>query len=773
MDGQTVAPGDEPYVDDDSSQAQYDKDKTYWAMWLGKDLAQALDDKQRAYFETARNRGLIAFWIIAYAAHHGLTPQDLRDFATQQIGFEGNELEMLRFHINVTRSYARHTSIMALGEKPAFKAMVVNSDHKSQVKAELADKIVNSLYQRYSEDRDGEVAESDGVFGMGGTHYRWDFKGGDQVKVPVPVMEPVTDPQTGMPVIGDDGKPAQQQRINPKTGAPLTHNVPAKSGAPVVTTVYPWCLVQETRQSGEPLWNLVRSTESKWNLTAEYPDKRDAILALTTASDMYDFGQLFRLEELEFANKDLITVKHFYHARCTALEEGRYVVMVGDIVLWDGPCPTKSGLPIATMRSSTFIETTFGYCDGWDGLAISQALNQVNSDELTNYANYGRQSVAYEKGTNVTYNGLVKGTAFEVPAGTGGRMPVALQMTAIPATLPNLKQYLHTQLDHIYGSNPTARGEPEANVRSGEMAALLDSIALRYQSYRQQAARKFRIRGATIILDMIERYGETPFLVDITGVEDRSYVAEFTKDDLSGVERITMDVVSPLMQSISGRWQMYSLLKDLPPEQRAAAYELIATGDTSLFVRKDRTSEMQVRRENEDLVTGEREVFCTSGEDAVLHYMRHWAQREQVLASDDQDPDVLKRIDEHLAKTVQNWFGMSGAVAALRGITPPPALGPTQDNPQGNPLWQLQAQVSAGQNMLASAGMPAAPPAGPGPQNGAAAGAGNAGSAKAAKSAAQQSTPSSARAQLNDQGGGPQVHPSGTSLPQPSTPPGQ
>lgn len=757
MDGQELA-GDESelYAPVDVEQDELDaeeepvnKDQIYWALWKGSDLASAIGDKERAFYESARSRGIVALWVIAYAAHHGLTPEDLRDFSTQQIGFMGNELELLRFHLNLTRSYSRRSSIMALGEQAAFKAMCVNSDHKSQVRAQYADKIVNSLYKRYASKFDPKVAEADGFAGSGATHYRWDFTGGDTVTVHAPVT-------------GEDGNP-----ITGEDGNPITHPTRAKSGAPTVTVVYPWSMPMETRASGELQWVVVREAESKWNVAAQFPSMREAVLNTGKVVDDYNFGDLFRLDELDYEDGDLIIVKHFYHQRCAAIPEGRYAVLVGNVILWDGPCPTKEGLPVAIMKSADFIETNFGYCDGWDWLAVNQALNQVNSDELLNYANYGRQSTYSEKGTTVTSAGITKGTHWEFPA--GAKPPGAVQLTAVAPTLPELKKYLHSQFDLMSDQSSTNRGDPDANVRSGEMAALLDSISLRYQSYRQNAAREFRIRGASIIVDMINRYGETPFLAEIAGIEDRAYIDEFTGEDLSGIERITMDVVSPLMQTIAGRWQVYSLLKDLPPDQRAAAYELIVTGDASLFARKDRTAEMLVRRENEDLVTGAREVFCTSGEDAVLHYQRHWAQREQLLASDDQDPEALARIDAHLQQTVQTWLSMSASVAALRGVQPPPALGPTQDNPYGNPMWQMQAQISAGASMLAAppAGMPNAqggpqgeqPASGPGGQQ------------PAGGPMQPQATPGSA-AQANDQGGVAQKHPSGTNLPQPSTPPG-
>jgi hypothetical protein len=733
VDGQELDGSTELQAPDGNQQEEEsDRSKVYWAKWKGSDLRQALDDKQQAYFETARNRGLVSLWVIGYAAHHGTTPEDLRELSTQQIGFVGAEAETLRFNLNLARGYTRRQSIMALGERPAFKAMTINSDHKSQATAELSDSIVNALYTRYAAKLDPKVAESDGFVGEGGTHYRWDFQGGDVVTATT--EEP-------LPMGGT---------------APKTSKV--RSGAPTVTVMYPWSKFHETRNSGELLWMTVKETESKWNLIAQYPALEEEILKVPHELDIYDFGQLFRLEELEFSNQDLMVVRHFYHARCPAMTEGRYVVMVGDVILWDGPCPVKEGLPIAWMKAADWIETNFGYCDGWDLLSISQALNQVNSDEMGNYSLFGRQSVAYAKGTNVTENGLTKGSAYEVPP--GAEMPKAIQLTAIPATLPDLKKYLHQMLDLMSDQSATNRGDPDANVRSGEMAALLDSIALRYQSYRQNAVREFRIRGAQIILDMINRYGETPFLVEMAGVQNRSYVQEFTKDDLSGIERVTMDVVSPIMQTVAGRLQMFIQLRDLPPEQQAAAYELIVSGDTSIYSSKDRALRQYIQRENEDLVTGERPVAVAQSDNPFMHWPEHVAQRNRIMASDNQDAEALKRIDDHCNEHTQVYLSGSPLTCGFLAIPTPPAIPPNPQNEFGNPAWQFQ--------MLTASGMPADPNAAGGGGGGGSAAKGGGGGAKPGAQADQ-----GAQAQVNDQQGVAQVHPSGTQLPQPSTPPGQ
>lgn len=705
----------------------------YWARKDGPDFISEVAAKEEAYYESARSRGLLAIWVVAYAAHHGLTPDDLRDFATQTIGFTGNELEQIRFHLNLVRPYIRHQTSLALGEPAAFKALVSNSDHRSMAKATLADKIVNSLYKRYSAPWDMPTAEGDGAFGAAGTHYRWDFLGGDDMKV----SKQVDTPQ-----------------------GPQLHYEIQKSGEPVVTVWYPWTRIQETKLAGgDHMWRMIRETDSRWNLIANFPGKKEELLAVKTDYDRYDFGTLFRLEELYYASKDQVTVKHFYHKRCAAIPEGRYVIMVNDVILWDGPCPRKRGMPIAEMQSGNFIESTFGYADAWDLIAIVQALNQVNSDEMQNYATFGRQSVAIEKGTEVTIDAIAQGTAFYVPP--GAQMPRAVQLAAVPATLPDLKSYLHKMLDTVSGQNAASRGDPDPNVRSGEMNALLDSIAIRYQSFRQDAARRFRIEGATILLDMITRYGETPFLVDISGVEQRSFVAEFTKEDLSGVQRVDIEQVSPLMQSAAGRLQIVQTLRDLPPDDRAAAYEMVTTGNSTRWLKTENSSEMLIRKENELLITGEALVFVNPGDDPFKHWPLHFAALEQLMAADVPDLQAIGRVRQHLQLHTEGYLNINPVVAQFMGIPAPPPIMPNPTSPQGNQMFTFMQATGQLQGM-------------PQPPQGTQAAAGGGGGAPGGMPGAQP--PKGPQAQSSDQatvadGAQSQVHPSGTPLPQPSTPP--
>ena len=536
---------------------------------------------------------------------------------------------------------------------------------------------------------------------------------------------------------------------------------------------YPWSRVQETRLSGpEHQWKLIRELDNRWNLIANFPKHKERLLVARTDFDQYDFGTLFRLEEMYYTSKDQLTVKHFYHRRCAAVPEGRYVMMVNDIILWDGPCPRKRGLPIAEFQSGNFIESTFGYADAWDLIAIQQALNQVNSDEMQNYATFGRQSIAIEKGTEVTIDAIAQGTAFYVPP--NAQMPRAVQLAAIPNTLPDLKSYLHKMLDTVSGQNAASRGDPDPNVRSGEMNALLDSIAIRYQSFRQDAARKFRIEGAQILLDLITRYGETPFLVDISGVEQRSYVTEFTKDDLSGIQRIEIEQVSPLMQSTSGRLQLITALREMPPEDRAAAYELVVTGNTTRWLKTENSCEMLIRKENELLITGEAPVYVNrEADDPFKHYPMHFSALEQLMAAEKPDQKAIQRIRLHMQDHMQSYLQMNPVGATFVGLPPPPPIYPNPMAPRGNMAFEFllatgQLQTGPNNPSLIPPGGPADPAAGGGGATGPDAAPGASGEQQ--PPAGAQAAPSD-QAQVQEGPAGGQMHATGTPLPEPSQPP--
>lgn len=725
---------------------ELDPNNIYWALKSGKDLASALEDKENAWYESARNRGQLTVWIIAYAAYYGMDPESLNVMASKALGFDGDEAEFIRFHINEVRAIIRRQNTMALGERPAFQCLTTNSDHRSQAQNKLSDTIFQSFYRRYAGTKEWEIAEGDGVLGTCGAHLRWDAQGGDKVSVK-------------QQVTGPDGKPSEAM-------------VKRKSGAPRVTVTHIWNTVKEPLDMGEDAnWVIVRERDSKWNVAAKFPEMREQILAEKT-NDQYDFSHLFNLQAADVANADMCTVKYFYHPDCAAIPGGRFAIVYGSLVLWDRPSPVDEGVPFYEMCSGKIIETNFPFADSWELLALQQALNQLNSDEFGNYATFGRQSVAMEKGTEITVDAIATGgKAFFYPA--GGKPPAAVLMTAAPPTIGVAKEYLHKRMEYISAVNATSSGDPPPNVRSGEMAALLHSMTIEYLSYRQMSLDQMRVKLANGMLDMVRKNGETQFLVEVVGIEDRPYIAEFLAEDLSTVKRVYIETISSYQRTTAGKIEIYKMLSMVPPEERAAAYEMITTGQSTSFLKKDRSCDLRVRRENEDLLTGERPVFVSNGDHPVKHLQGHFAELEMLLASDNPDMEAANRIGMHISETMQNWYGMDPLFCEALGIPPPPPIPPDPATGRpANPAFMFavwQSQVPGGGALGTGAPAPTGEaPGGPSATSQSPASGPPGGSPTGAPAQPKPSGQAAARASQ----GGQARDPSGTKLPQPSAPPG-
>lgn len=639
---------------------EIDESKVYWARKKGRALVDILVAKESAYFDALTRRGLLTMWRIAYAQYYGLDPSQLSDFATQAISTTGPQSEFLRFRINEVRSYIKQMNTIAMGERPAFQCISVNTDYQSMAQVEICDQVINYLYRRSNgEQRERELLEVDGVFGIAFGWDRWDEEAGDTVTT----MQPVP------------GRTLAN-------GQPAAMPVQKKSGAPTTTVLYPWEVVQEPYARNElESWRMVRERRSKWELAAEYPDHAEKILAIT-ALDEYALGELFSFD-LEAATTDDCIVKHFYHPRTRAHPEGRYLGFVGDTILWDQESPVSEGTPITELCSGKFFATTFGYADSWDLCSINEMIDQLCSDTASNLATFGRQTLVVDEGTKYDVNLIALGHRV-LTKNPAARPPEVVDFAEMPAATKWFLEYLHKRHEAISGLNSVARGDPASNISSGQMAALFHSIAIEYQSGRQAALDFYRERSANLKLDMVRQYADTPFVAEIAGIDERPYMTEFSRESLSNVRRVQVETSNPLMRNIAGRLQVFESIKDLPPEERAAAIELILTGQSKAFTRKDRTCDMRVRWENEQLAQGIPTPVLPY-DDPYKHVPKHWAEIEARSAELQNNQAALEAYMAHIAEHEAAYMQMSPIVAQILNIPPPPMpmMGPPMDGGGG------------------------------------------------------------------------------------------
>lgn len=619
----------------------------YWAKKSGRKLIDALKTKETNFYEALSRRGLLTMWRVAYAQYYGLDPLALGDFATQQIAMVGPESEFIRFRLNEVRSFIRQMNQLAMGERPAFKCMAMNSDYSSLAQVRISDQIIDYLYKRGNgEEKERQLLEIDGVFGIAYGWERWDYEAGDMVSV----MEPVP----GVTLM--NGQPAQMP-------------VKRRSGAPTTTIVYPWDVFCEPYSRDEFGWKVIRERCSKWELAALYPELSAQILE-TKTFDEYCLSELFGFDVDALTTDDCV-VKHFYHPHSAAIPGGRYVGYVGDVILWDRPCPTSEGTPISELCSAKFFATSFGYADSWDLCSINEMIDQMCSDTASNLATFGRQTMVVDEGTKYDVDLIALGHRV-LTKNPAAKPPEVVEFAEMPEATKWFLEYLHKRHESISGLNSVARGDPGNNISSGQMAALFHSIAIEYQSGRQASLDAYRTRSANLKLDMVHLYADAPFVAEISGIDERPYLKEFTKQDLAGVKRVMVETANPLLRNVAGRLQVFEQVKDLPPEERGAAIELITTGQSEAFTRQDRTCEMRIRWENEQLAAGT-PVPVLALDDPFKHVPKHFAEIEARTAQLQSDPNALQAFLMHIAEHQRVWLTeTSPFMAAFMKFPPPP-----------------------------------------------------------------------------------------------------
>lgn len=612
----------------------------YWALDKTGNLAAEVLGKERDYFDAARRRGLDRIWQISYAQAFGTDPMNPQDFATQTLSYIGPEGKALRFRINEPRALVEQCNIMARGERIAFKCLALNSSYGAGAQTEIAQQIVKYLYDEYvGTARESEILEAAAWFGAGFWWTQWDADGGDDVDV-------------------EHNTPLGPVKIKQRSGAPKT------------TTLFPWEVCQEP-YSKDPAWMIVRERVSKYELAARFPAYSQQILGMNNIRTQEGVAQMF-MYDIDAATTDDVIVRHFYLKPCRAAKYGRYCGILDGMVLWDRPCPHPKRIPIVELAPFRYFGTRFAYAKTWDILAIQEADDELLSQTLTNYMTFGRQNVFVPAGTNFDEDALADGqNIFVIPTGSTG--PVALALAEMPEGVQWLIEHNAQKKNAIMGTNEVARGMSDETVKSGTHAALRDSLAIRFQNSTHAGFINAVEEQANLTLDMARQYSQTPFVIEIAGPGEETYLQEFAKESVAGVRKVRVVAVSPLMMSQAGRLEALMATKDLPIEQRMGAIRGIEMGDYTGFTEKPKTTDMLIRFENEQMLRGII-VNPVGGENPALHIPEHWSQLEKLLSTPNPDPVRVKIFIDHINNSIGVWQRTNPFLTMFQKVMPPPPL---------------------------------------------------------------------------------------------------
>jgi hypothetical protein len=373
--------------------------------------------------------------------------------------------------------------------------------------------------------------------------------------------------------------------------------------------------------------------------------------------------------------------------------------------------------------------------------------------------------MAVQKGSEITSDDVAAGQRV-VWYPQGGEPPSFINGAELSTSADTLAVYLHKMLDDVSGQNAASRGDPDANVKSGQFAALLHTVASEYMSYWQESVDSFVETLGNYILDMFQTYGETTFLYDVVGLDNRTYVKEFTKQDIAGFRGVVVETVSPMLRNLAGRLDLFDKLKDFAPEDRAAAYEFIDTGRSDEFMKQARNSQLYIQRENERMIEGQ-DVPVNEFDDPTQHFPKHWAEEQALWAADEPDMQAITRLHQHNMQHIVAYSGMHPIAAMLLKIPPPPVL-------PGNAAFMFAGQLAEAQGTIAML-TGQAPPPGQEPQQDPQPGEAGSGRPKSGAGAGPKKLAAGGPGGDNSTGaaqpGGSGIDSSGVKLPTPANPP--
>lgn len=582
--------GQEPEEgDDEFSTAEEAADllRKYWAAAEDtSELWKTLLAKRDDFHEVLNRRGFYAVYRLMYSMFYGMTPSSGTeyDYTTNTVSFTGEDGEQVELNINEVRSFVDQVVTMVTKTRPAFQAVATNNDYQTMSQVTSSDTVVQYYYATaYNEIKERTTVDREARYGKAFTHLQWDEDGGREIEVNPGTFEA------------------------PGVGALPQKPVMEKTGDIRITSKYHWDVICEPTKSenDEHLWRLVNEESiDKWEAMARWPAYARQISESRNPGDPWESFKP-GWDPSAKCSEDACSFYVFYHAKTSAMPNGRKVIFVNDVAVYDEDLPIDE-ITVYPLISCEMDRTCFGVSDMWNLLPAEQMMNAALSDMATNIDAFGRPPLAMTEGTDIDLDSLANGqTVLFLPP--NAQMPEAVKFPVIPEVTPRMIEMMRQFKMSAAGSNAVARGDTSSDITSGAHAALYSQTAVENQSPRMLGLDLHRERVANGMLKLLKAFGKHPQLVAIAGVDEKPYMQEFSQDQWSSIQRVSMKSVNPALRTVAGRLQIVEMLRDWPGQplkDPQRIIDLVTTGQLKPLIDPMRVTELHVRWENEELLKG-------------------------------------------------------------------------------------------------------------------------------------------------------------------------
>jgi hypothetical protein len=633
-----------------------DKTDIYWAADETSECISAVMGRRREYRDWIMRTGRLGRMQRSLRAYYGYTP--MGDGDTSMILPSGEQGEIADLACNHFAALVRQALVLITSDKAAFKAVAGNSDYKSLAQSALADGLLEHYDRRlHVSDIEGAAAFRALLMGEGYVSVTWDTEAGETYAV---------DP--------DSGRAIREGDLLFRTFSPLD------------------VAYDVTATQGERPWMLLETRRNKWDLVAQYPEKKDGILSAQLERDDFDY-MVFALSRPKVSD-DVVRVYELYVPPSPAVPDGRLVVFLdADAFLFDGPLP-YDGVPVYGMQPDETIGVASGHTSTFDLLGLQQALDMCSTIATTNLQAGGVVNFWAPSANDLNVRQISGGMNFiNSPV-----KPEALNGVAMSPEVGRWANQYVAWMQAISGINSAVRGDPDKGMPAQAMA-FLQAQAIQFHSGLQKGFQRLREQVRTANIELLKRYANTKRVALISGKATGYMRREFTSDDLQGIDRVTVEAINPALRTMAGRKAIADELLQRGMLQTPQQYILLlTTGKLEPLYEGEEANLLRIRRNKEllqdgfglppvaigpdgmpmvDPVTGLAQ-FADDGKQHVrpLKTDTHWMDIPEylaVLAMPDarERPEVVQAVTGVVEYQLALWRSMDPAlVAVLKG---PPA----------------------------------------------------------------------------------------------------
>lgn len=555
----------------------------HWATVETQELPGVLEVLKQRFWQSLEDSGRLYLWRKSQRTYYGEDEWGgWKESAAVAFGGESGEMAYIR--INEYRSLIISILSMCTADRPAFFAKAVNTSSQALIEAPIATGLIAFYYNdKKIDDLVQTTVERTLVLGEGFVHLRWDTLAGKPMGV---------SPETGAMVYEGDVAP---------------------------TAVSPLDVIRDTKEPPDAMkWCAVAHRENIWNLVAAYPQFREQLIATRGSAWWPDnvWSDEFTRNRLgEPIDPDRVVVWCLYHLPSPAVPQGRYALIVGDVVLSDEPMKLGE-IPVYCCVSSKHMDKNEGNAPAWDLLAPQDAYDSLWSSILTVHDSYNNFNLYVPKGSGISAKQIAGGQRLiefnSNPNDPMGGMPRALQFNTLPTAAYEVVTAMRERMQTLSGVNSVARGEVDDNVKSGTMAALIQSLAAKFNSASQRATIRLHENVSEGLLKQLRLYGANRKVSEVAGQGATQYLKSISVGDVEDVKKVVVETANPLTQQVAGRLEIGEKMAKLFPGSMTMEHfaTLVETGQLRPLLQRAEALTTQIASENDLLMQGQLPPVC-------------------------------------------------------------------------------------------------------------------------------------------------------------------